>query len=67
MKFYFLRKELQKFYQKGYIVILSDLCNAIKKTLDKISLHWQFNWFVSQKFVTVFGLFFYRISTLIDE
>ena len=28
--------ELQKFYQRSYIVNLSDLCNAIKKLLDKI-------------------------------
>ena len=37
------RRELQKFrYQGGYIVILSDLCNAIKKTFDKIWLHRHF-------------------------
>ena len=28
--------------QRGYIVILRDLCNAIKKTLDKISCNWHF-------------------------
>ncbi len=34
-------RELQKFYQRGYIVTLSDLRNAMKKTvtLNKISLH----------------------------
>ena len=32
-------RELQKFYQRSYIVNLSDLCNAIKKILDKISCH----------------------------
>ncbi len=31
-------RELQKFYQRGYIVILGDLCNAIKQCSDKISL-----------------------------
>ena len=31
------RKRLQKFYQRSRIVILSDLCNAIKKILDNIS------------------------------
>ena len=32
-------KELQVFYQRCYIVILSDLCNAVKKILGKISWH----------------------------
>ena len=32
-------RELQKFYQRSYIVNLSDLCNVIKKILDKISCH----------------------------
>ena len=31
--------ELQVFYQRCYIVILSDLCNAVKKRLDEISCH----------------------------
>ena len=35
--------ELQKFYQRGYIVSLSDLCSGIRKTFDKISLHRHFN------------------------
>ncbi len=37
------RRELQKFYQRVYIVILNDLCNAIKKRFDKISFHRHFN------------------------
>ena len=32
-------KELQKFYQRSCIIILTDLSNAIKKMLDKISFH----------------------------
>jgi hypothetical protein len=36
------RRELQKFYQTGYIVILNYLCNAIKKTLGEILLHRHF-------------------------
>ena len=35
--------ELQKFYKRSYIVISSDLRNAIKKILDKISFHTHFN------------------------
>ena len=34
---YLEKEELKKFYLRSYIVILSDLCNAIKKQLDKIS------------------------------
>ena len=30
-------RELQKFYQRRYIVNLSDICYAIKKTLDRRS------------------------------
>ena len=30
------RTQLQKFYKRSYTVILSDLCNAIEKILDKI-------------------------------
>jgi hypothetical protein len=37
------RRELQKFYQRGYIVILNYLCNAIEKTFGEISLHRHFN------------------------
>ena len=29
------RRELQKFYLRGYIVILNDVCKAIKKRLTK--------------------------------
>ena len=36
------RRELQKFYQRGYIVILSDLCNAIRKTLGKNFVAWAY-------------------------
>ena len=32
-------RELQKFYQRSYIVNLSDFCNVIKKILDKIFCH----------------------------
>ena len=32
-------EELQKFYQRSYHVNLSDLCNAIKKILDKTTCH----------------------------
>ena len=38
---YLDKQQLQKFYQ-SYIVILSDLCNAIKKTLEKILRHRHF-------------------------
>ena len=34
-----IRNRVKKFYQSSYIVILSDLCNAIKKILDKILCH----------------------------
>ena len=34
--------ELQKFYKRSYIVILSDLFNAAKKILDKFSFHRHF-------------------------
>jgi hypothetical protein len=37
------KKRAKKFYQRGYIVILNYLCNAIKKTLAEISLHRHFN------------------------
>ena len=33
------RMELQKFYQRSYIVILPDLSNVINKMLDKILFH----------------------------
>ena len=33
------RTQLQKFYQRSYIVISSDLCAAIKKILDKNLCH----------------------------
>ena len=38
---YLQREESYKkiYYLKSYIVILSDLCNAVNKTLDKISSH----------------------------
>ena len=46
--------ELQKFYQviyleipRSHIVISSDLCNAIKKILDKFSFHRHFKGTVS--------------------
>ena len=35
-------KELHKFYQRSCIIILTDLPNAIKKMLDKISFHKHF-------------------------
>ena len=34
--------ELKQFYDRSYIVNSSDLCNTIKKILDKISRHRQF-------------------------
>ena len=39
----YLEEEFEKFYQRCYIVILSDLCNAIKKLSDKILFHRHFN------------------------
>ena len=36
------RKELNKFYQRSCIIILTDLSNAIQKMLDKISFHKHF-------------------------
>ena len=36
------RKELCKFYQRSYIIILTYLSNSIKKMLDKISFHKHF-------------------------
>ena len=36
-------RELHKFYQRSCIIILTDLSNAIKKMLDKISFHKHFN------------------------
>ena len=36
------KNRIIKFYQRSYIVISSDLCNAIKKILDKISCHRHF-------------------------
>ena len=33
------RKRVTKSYQIGYTMNLSDLCNAMKKILDKISCH----------------------------
>ena len=36
------RKELRKFYQRSFIIILTDLSNAIKKMLDKISFYKHF-------------------------
>ena len=35
-------RELQKFYQRSYIVNLSDLWNAMSKMLDQISFHKHF-------------------------
>ena len=35
--------QLQKFHRRSYVVIASDLCNAIKKLLDRISYHRRFN------------------------
>ena len=32
-------RELQKFYRRNYIIILTYRCNAVKKMLDKISFH----------------------------
>ena len=37
------RTVLEKFYKKGYVVNLSDLSNAIKKTMYKISCYRHFN------------------------
>ena len=36
---YLGRNKVTKFYQRSYIVILTDLPNAISKMLDKISFH----------------------------
>ena len=36
-------RELHKFYQRSCIIILTDLPNAIKKMLEKISIHEHFN------------------------
>ena len=36
------KKTVTKFYQRSYIVISSNLCNVIKKILDKISFPRQF-------------------------
>ena len=33
------KNSYKNFYKRSYIVISSDLCNAIKKILDKISCH----------------------------
>ena len=35
-------EQLKKFYQRSYFVISSDLCNVIKKILDKISFYTHF-------------------------
>ena len=35
-------RQLRKFYQRSCIIILTDLPNAIKKMLDKISFHKHF-------------------------
>ena len=37
-----IRTQLQKFYQRSYIVNLTHLSNAIKKIVDKISFHRHF-------------------------
>ena len=37
------RRELQKFYERSCIVILTYLPNAVKKMLDKVSFHKHFN------------------------
>ena len=39
------RRELHKFYQRSCIIILTDLSNAVKKMLDKISFHKHFKVF----------------------
>ena len=38
------RKELHKFYQRNCIIILTDLSNATKKMLDKISFYKHFKY-----------------------
>ena len=43
MKLNISKRELHKFYQRSCIIILTDLFNAIKKMLDEISFHKQFN------------------------
>ena len=42
LKFEYLGKEV--FYQRGYAVILSDLCNGIKKRLREILCHKHFKY-----------------------
>ena len=49
------KRAIQKFYQRGYIVILNYICNAIKKTFGEISLHRHFKR-VSQRSVESRGL-----------
>ena len=36
------KNRIIKFYQKSYIVMSSDLCNVVKKILDKILCHKHF-------------------------
>ena len=47
-------RELQKFYQRSYIIILTDLLNAINKMLGKISFHKHFKVSMTQIMSSIF-------------
>ena len=63
---YLDKKESQKFYQSqiSYIVNLSDLCNAIKKILGKMSCYRHFKYSISDvQILLSLPVYLYRYVT----
>ena len=54
---------LKKFYQRSYIIILTDLSHVIKKLWEKISFHKHFN--LNSSLHRVFAIFFLMYNILI--